>query len=283
MLDSDCVAFLQWALPRLGYRWPGFRKVRRQVCKRIKRRLQELDLADLEAYRQYLATRPEEWARLDTCCGITISRFGRDREVFRRLMTDILPALARRQLAEGQAAIRIWSAGCGAGEEPYSLTVLAEDTDLSGMALSITATDSNSHQIERARATVYPGSSLRELSPAVRREAFELIDNDTYRLRDPYRRAVSFSVQDIRQELPAGPFDLILLRNLAFTYFDLELQRQTLIAVVAKLAPGGFLVVGSHEQLPEALPSLPPLTRCKCILGPLSTASAPDAPCDNRE
>jgi hypothetical protein len=79
MQDAECVALLRWALPRLGLRWPGFRKVRRQVCKRINRRIKELGLADVAAYREHLERVPEEWPRLDALCRITISRFYRDR------------------------------------------------------------------------------------------------------------------------------------------------------------------------------------------------------------
>ena len=55
MRDRNCVEFLQWCLPELGYRWPGYRKVRRTVCKRLRRRLRELALTDLVAYRAHLA------------------------------------------------------------------------------------------------------------------------------------------------------------------------------------------------------------------------------------
>jgi chemotaxis protein methyltransferase CheR len=59
MRDAECVALLHWALPRLGLRWRGFRRVHRQVCKRIARRIEELRLADLAAYRARLACTPE--------------------------------------------------------------------------------------------------------------------------------------------------------------------------------------------------------------------------------
>ncbi len=65
MKTSDGVAFLQWALPRLGFRWPGFRKVRRQVLKRLRRRIGELALTDLDAYRARLDSDPAEWTVLD--------------------------------------------------------------------------------------------------------------------------------------------------------------------------------------------------------------------------
>lgn len=65
--DKDCIHFLQWALPRMGHRWPGYRKVRRQVCRRIAARMRKLDLPDIAAYRQRLETRPEEWRSGRSC------------------------------------------------------------------------------------------------------------------------------------------------------------------------------------------------------------------------
>ena len=73
MNDMDCTAFLQWALPQLDLHWPGFRKVRGQVCKRLQKRMSELGLNDFAAYRSRLAADPAEWQVLDECCHITIS------------------------------------------------------------------------------------------------------------------------------------------------------------------------------------------------------------------
>jgi chemotaxis protein methyltransferase CheR len=80
--DPDGVQFLQWGLPRLHLRWPGFRKVRRQVYKRLNRRMLDLQLSGLDEYRVYLENHPTEWAILDTLCWISISRFYRDKGVF---------------------------------------------------------------------------------------------------------------------------------------------------------------------------------------------------------
>jgi chemotaxis protein methyltransferase CheR len=67
--DRDCVDFLRWALPQIGLRWEGFRKVRRQVCRRLRRRLDALGLEDLGAYRAYLREHPNEWAELARLTG----------------------------------------------------------------------------------------------------------------------------------------------------------------------------------------------------------------------
>ena len=96
MKDEQCVRFLPWALPQLRMRWDGFRKVRRQVRKRLARRLRELGLADTEAYRDYLRRHAEEWHYLDTLCRITISRFYRDKGVYAALSEQVLPTLAAR-------------------------------------------------------------------------------------------------------------------------------------------------------------------------------------------
>ena len=107
MQDKECVQFLQWALPRLSLRWAGFRKVRRQVCKRIQRRIRTIGLADTNAYRKLLETDKEEWQVLDELCRITISRFFRDREVFDCLGAHVLPQLARDRIAAGDATLRV--------------------------------------------------------------------------------------------------------------------------------------------------------------------------------
>jgi len=250
--DADCVALLRWALPRLGMRWEGFRKVHHQVCKRVDRRLAELGLASADAYRAYLAAHPSEWARLDAMCRIPISRFFRDRAVFERLGTEILPILARACRARGESTLRAWSAGCASGEEPYSLKLLWElelCARFPGMALEIVATDADAHLLERARQARYSPSSLRTLPAGWIDRAFLPVDEE-HQLRRALATGIDFGCEDIRELCPAGPFDLLLCRNLVFTYFDDTLQRDTLARLADRLVGGGFLVIGSHESLP---------------------------------
>jgi len=124
MQDSDCVEFLQWALPRLHRRWPGFRKVRAQVCKRIDRRCKALGLAGPRAYRDYLEQHPAEWEPLDRLCPITISTFYRDKAVFDFLGTALLPHLAQDSQRLTARDLRALSIGCASGEEPYTLRLV---------------------------------------------------------------------------------------------------------------------------------------------------------------
>jgi chemotaxis protein methyltransferase CheR len=242
LTDSECVDFLQWALPRLGLRWQGFRKVRRQVCRRVSRRISELGLRSAEAYRAHLDRDEREWDVLAGLCRVTISRFWRDRAVFEALRDEVLPELGPN--------VRAWSAGCASGEEPYSLVLAAADAEVE---IRVLATDVDPVLLERAQRACYPDSSLRNLPPDVRNAAFE---NGC--LREEYREPVQFRHHDIRDEPPDGPFDLALCRNLVFTYFAEELQRDAGRHLVTSLRPGGALVVGTHEALPDGLNGLEP-------------------------
>jgi chemotaxis protein methyltransferase CheR len=252
------VAFLQWALPQMGFRWPGFRKVRRQVLRRIGRRMAELGLPGLDAYRSYLEQHADEWAVLDSFCRISISRFYRDRDVFDCLAGSVFPEAARRARARGRSELRCWSAGGASGEEPCTLAViwqLSVEPDFPGMSLRIVATEVESQMIQRAREAVYPSSSLKDLPASWRECAFEQVGKE-YRLKRRYRDNVQWLQQDVRQEAPGGLFDLILCRHLTFTYFDDAVQRHVVARFTESLEPEGYLVTAKKEKLPNDLPNL---------------------------
>jgi len=263
MDDRSCVAFLQWALPHMGMRWQGFRKVRRQVCRRIRDRIVELGLEGPEAYRSHLQKEPREWEHLATLCRVTISRFHRDRGVFRFLSSEVLPALADGVARAGEdARLRIWSAGCASGEEPYTLAILwrlEPSTRPPDAELRILATDVDPVVLDRARQASYPSGTLRELPDTHRKRAFEP-GGDEYRLRPEFSEGVEFRQADLRRELPDESFHLILCRNLVFTYFEEDEQRRILSGLLARLERGGGLVLGAHETLPEGRWPLEPWT-----------------------
>jgi chemotaxis protein methyltransferase CheR len=228
-------------------RWSGFRRVRRQVCKRVQRRMGELGLDGPDAYRALLERSPGEWSALDGLCRIPISRFFRDRRVFERLEHEVLPELARAHVA-----LHALCAGCASGEEPYSLKLLWElrvRPRFPSATLHITASDADERLLERARRGCYPQSSLRELPDDLREAAFDRSE-DGFRLRAELREGIELRCDDLRRVLPPGPYALVLCRNLAFTYFEPGLQLEVLARIREHLLPGGYLVVGAHESLP---------------------------------
>jgi chemotaxis protein methyltransferase CheR len=261
------VDFLRWALPQLGLRWPGFRMVRRQVCRRIAARVRELGLTGLEEYHDLLLGQVEEWTLLDSLCRVTISRFARDRQVFATLEQSVLPELARHARDRGDDALSAWSAGCASGEEPYTL-VLAWDAlgprRVHGLALDVVATDVDERVLARARRACYEPSSLRTLDPD--RIATGFVQQDgQWCLRRELAERVTFATHDVRSGPPDGPFDLVLCRNLAFTYFAEALQEQTCRVLARSLRPGGGLVIGAHESLPPACAAFDAWPGARCV------------------
>jgi chemotaxis methyl-accepting protein methylase len=208
--DRRCVEFLQWALPRLGLRWAGFRKVRRQVCRRLRSRLEQLELTDLDAYRVHLDAHPEEWSVLDSLTPITITRFYRDAEVFAALEHEVLPVLAA---------------------------------------------DATAHLRDRCFTS----------------------RGGRYDLRPQHRELVSLHHHDLRTPAPAEPFDLVLCRNVAFTYFAAAGQQTALARLTGARRTGGALAVGVHESLPEPHRGLAPWPDARSIFRRMSRTSPPRA------
>jgi chemotaxis protein methyltransferase CheR len=268
MKSPECAEFLQLCLPKLRLRWAGYRRVRRQVCKRISHRITELGLSGLPAYKSYLEGHAEEWPILGSLCRITISRFYRDRGVFDMLRSTILPLLAKSLSGRGESELRCWSAGCCSGEEAYTLQILWKlnviprlHTDL---PLRIIATDAESAVLERARKGCYPESSIRDLPKEWRERVFSL-SGTFYTVKEPFRSDIEFVRQDIREQYPDGPFHLILCRNFVFTYFEEALQREVLERFSERLVPGGILVIGLHEAIPHGVTAVALYDSVRCM------------------
>ena len=258
MKDEECVEFLQWALPQLHMRWAGFRKIRTRVCKRIQRRITNLQLAGVAGYTAYLGSHPDEWIKLDEICQVTISRFYRDKMVFAYLAESVLPVLCQNSLRQGRQEFRVWSVGCASGEEPYSLALLWAyqlKQKFPQLRLEILATDTKHELLERAKHACYPFSSVRNLPDEWRDQGFSRSNHD-YCLKAIYKQGITFQYHDIRQPVPDMGFDLILCRNLAFTYYDETLQTRVAEQLISALRPAAALVLGVHETLPSECPSI---------------------------
>jgi chemotaxis protein methyltransferase CheR len=221
--------------------------------------MRALGIREPTEYKAYLDTHSEEWQILDGLCTISISRFYRDHRVFDALGDTALSTLAAQAITRTDTVVRCWSAGCASGEEPYTLSLIWNQRirpQFPHVALAVVATDVDGTLLDRARIACYSRSSLRELPPAWIDAAF-VCQNDEYCLRNAWKSCVEFRQQDIRTDQPAGPFDLVLCRNVAFTYFDEPVQRRLVLRLAELISADGFLVVGRHESLPAAAPFAP--------------------------
>ncbi len=246
-----CTEFLKWALPQLGLRWEGYRKVKRQVCKRINARIASLRLGSFSCYKEYFSKNPDEWKILDGMMHISISRFFRDYKSWEMLSEKLLPELAAKAIDENRP-LRCWSAGCASGEEPYSLAILYHQKlkhSFPSLNFQLIATDANTHLLQRAAEACYPAGNVKEVPAKWLQSSFKKI-NGEYCLHDNIKNTVTFLHQDIRNKIPEGQFDLVFCKNLVGMYFAKERAIEVFNLITLSIQPDGFLLTGNHEPVP---------------------------------
>jgi chemotaxis protein methyltransferase CheR len=201
-------------------------------------------------YQALLDRDPQEYEKLKDTITINVSRFYRNTETWQLIRTTVLPRLCEERAGE----LRAWSAGCAAGEEPYTLALLlAEYLEAQDRAdrldrVRIDATDIDRECLERARAGRYRAEALAEAPPAVVARYFER-SGDEYRLVERIRRRVTVWSSDLCTDLPpAQNYHLILCRNVVI-YFERATQDRIYRAFADALAPGGYLILGKVESL----------------------------------
>src|SRR5690349_12187409 len=167
------------------------------------------------------------------------SRLFRHRAQIAALATAVIPAL------RGRRAIRVWSAGCAAGEEPYTLAaVLARG--LPGAAIAIVATDVSADALAAARGASYPAAAWADV-PEAWRDAF-IVDGDRLRVRPELAALVRFERANLVDGFAPRGCDLVWCRNVLI-YFTQAARRAALQRLVAATSPGGYLFVGYSESL----------------------------------
>jgi chemotaxis methyl-accepting protein methylase len=246
--------FIKEAAPLLDLQWRRFK--RGGIKRKVERRLTEIGLSNFEDYLLKIRRNPEEQSHLSKILTVTISRFYRDKEVFGLLENFIIPAILKNK--KGKDEFKIWSVGCANGEEPYSLSMLWREkfeNIFPQIRLTILATDINENLLERAKEGRYKKSSLKEVLEEILRRFFK-IENGFYILDPSIRRSVEFKKHDIVHGEPSSGMDMILCRNLAFTYFSKECQMGVLKKITASLKEDGYLIIGKDESLPLAYPTL---------------------------
>lgn len=238
-------SFLKAVLPGMGLSWRRYR--RRNIRKRVLHRLVALGLSSVNEYLETLRSDKREYQVFYNLLTVTISRFFRNRRTYDLLAKDIIPDLSKRD-----GRLNIWSIGCASGEEPYSLAILW-DAYLKNrhpvIKPVIVATDIDMDCLERAKKAVYEGSSLRELPKELAGRYFSH-ERCRFALDEGIKRMVDFRFHDILKDEPLKGNNLILCRNVAFTYFGEGLQRKTLDIIHSGLSPKGYLVIGRKEVLP---------------------------------
>lgn len=228
---------------------------RAHVDKSISERMAVLGVQELTGYYHFLKQQDEEPVALLDSVLINVSSFFRDPLVFELLNRRVLPQLAGRCVVEPCARLRIWSAGCAGGEEPYSLAILIrqlQETRYPRLRAHLFATDMDRTALDTAARARYPRESLTEVRVGLLDRYF-VPEGEAYRLRDEIVSMVRFSQHNLTSQEGSAPpdsvfgsFDLILCRNVLI-HISREAQVLVLRSLGQALASGGYLVLGPAE------------------------------------
>lgn len=245
---ADIAAFeriLEYLRQTRGFDFTAYKRT--SLIRRVRKRMQLVDIHEYEQYLDYLEVHPDEFAALFNTILINVTSFFRDAEVWDTLRRDVLPQLT----TQDSMPIRVWSAGCSAGQEAYSAAMLL--AELLGTAafherVKIYATDVDDEALAESRRATYNAKHLEDVPPDLREKYFEKTTGDLYAFNRDLRRSVIFGRHDLIQDAPISRVDLLLCRN-TLMYFNSEAQARIMARFYFSLNSGGYLVLGRAEML----------------------------------
>ena len=224
-----------------GYKRPS-------LLRRIARRMEAVKIEGLERYIDYLEVHPEEFAQLFNYLLINVTAFFRDQPAWNYLNETILPKLLDAKPPD--AEIRVWSAGCASGQEPYSIAMLlCEQLGMEAFQkrVKIYASDMDAGALHDARQAVYTAKEVEAVPPPLLEKYFERTQ-DRYVVHPDVRRAIIFGRHDLAADAPISRLDLLICRN-TLMYFNAEMQDHILARFHFALNETGYLLLGKAEML----------------------------------
>ncbi|MBU4173935.1 MAG: protein-glutamate O-methyltransferase CheR [Actinobacteria bacterium] len=227
--------------------------------RRVAVRLRATGAADYLAYLRVLKNDPEEYTRLMNELTINVTQFFRDKDVYLKIRDEVMPTLFRAKEVIGSRTIRVWSAGCATGEEPYSLAMLIDHrlgAEEGRWNVRILGSDIDLESIRAARKGEY--SKVDMLEDMDIKEYFETTETPrgrVYRVRERVRRTVKLEELNLLGDNQKRRFDLVLCRNVLI-YFGRDVQRRIIEGISSEILHEGYLVLGKSETLGQEAGSL---------------------------
>lgn len=244
-------------LAALLTRWTGINLHAKQhlMLGRLQPRLRALDLPDFAAYLAHLeltGANGSEAQQFINALTTNKTAFFREAHHFDFLVRRLFPELRARAQQSGVRRLRLWSAGCSRGAEPYSMAMLAAEhlPVAEGWDVKILATDLDTDVLAEAERGVYESAEIDEVPAALRKRYFERRDADHHHIIDAVGALVTFAQANlVLAPFPVrGRFDAIFCRNVMI-YFDRATQQRIVHELVARVGTGGYLVIGHSESM----------------------------------
>jgi chemotaxis protein methyltransferase CheR len=248
--DADFRGLAQVAYEQAGIALADSK--RNLVYSRLSRRLRTLGLSTFREYREYLASNTSERESFINAISTNLTKFFRESHHFDHLRTEVVGRFARANTGKS-GRMRIWSAGCSSGEEPYTIAVVIkrEIRDLERHDIRILATDIDTEVLGRGARGEYPANSADDI-PHPYQDYFQTVEGaktDMIAVDRQARALVAFKRLNLMETWPfKGTFDAIFCRNVMI-YFDGPTKAKLIERFTEKLNPGGFLYIGHSESL----------------------------------
>lgn len=222
---------------------------REMVYSRLARRIRLLKLTSFREYLAYLAANKEqEYSDFINALTTNLTSFYREKHHFDYLKNTIVPHLLVNN--KNSKRVRIWSAGCSTGEEPYTLAMTLDGLFPQNWDVKILATDLDSNVLNKAQAGVYTAANVNGLEPQqIKRWFLKNQDGELFKVKPQLQQMIHFKRLNLLQAWPmTGPFDVIFCRNVVI-YFDKETKEQLFYRYSQLLVPRGHLFLGHSETM----------------------------------
>lgn len=222
------------------------------VYSRLSRRIRALKLPDFNAYCSLIARGDDEQELIEFVNSITtnLTSFFREAHHFDYLKDSLIPELLRRNSTKKR--LRIWSAGCSTGEEPYSIAMVVRESVPRDWDAKILATDLDSNVLAKGQSGVYEAERVEGVGDARMRKWFQRGTGaleGKVKVSPELQEIITFKQLNLMREWPMkGPFDIIFCRNVVI-YFDKDTQRVLFDRYANLLGEDGHLFVGHSESL----------------------------------
>ncbi|ADG13201.1 CheR family methyltransferase [Methanocaldococcus infernus] len=218
------------------------------ILRRLRVRLKATKCNSLKEYYEYLRTHKEEHEELAETLTVNVTEFWRDITVYKEIQKIIEGWVSDRT----RRKIRIWSAGCSSGEEPYGIAIIVNEAmekyKRKLLNVTIIGTDIDKEVLNKARRGVYHIKQLKNLPPNIIEKYFTKLNEEEYMIKPIVKKYVKFQYHDLIKDPPLKDMDMVLCRNVII-YFDKKVQEQIFLKFYEALNPGGFLVLGKTEIL----------------------------------
>jgi chemotaxis protein methyltransferase CheR len=258
-MDITLNEILKTVKQRKGVDFSRYR--RETIARGVANRMAALGCESAAAYLTHVGYEPRECEAFLAELAVNVSSFFRNPMVYEILGQRLIPGLLEEKRREGRREVRVWSAGCATGEEPYSVAILLHEaiqSDHSRWTVHVFATDINEAVLDYARRGIYPEERLQDAKMGIVRKYFSARP-DGYEVAAEIRNYMVFSRDDLTSSALSAPadsvfgaFDFVLCRNVLI-YMDSDLAGDIFRKLYRSLNPGGYLLLGEAETLTPEL------------------------------